>query len=105
MMLLYFLNSVLVVLIVLAAVFPKGAQRVLEGLGLWSMVAAIDRRRFQKMLEILGTFLVVMALALIASILLGGHSSDWALPAGEAIFFGAALIFVARWSGEAPPDS
>lgn len=105
MLVLYFLNTVLVVLIVLAAVFPKGARRVLEGLGLWPLVAAIDRRRFQKMLEILGTFLVVMALALIASILLGGHGSDWALPAGEAIFFGAALILVARWSGKAPPDS
>ncbi|MHB1203202.1 MAG: hypothetical protein ACYCZC_08680 [Acidithiobacillus sp.] len=49
--------------------------------------------------------LVVMALALIASILLGGHSSAWALPAAEAIFFGAALILVARWSGKGPPDS
>ena len=29
---------------------------------------------------------------------------DWALPASEGLFFGIALVVLAHWSGEKPPD-
>ena len=102
MIILYVLNTLLALMIVLAVWFPAETRRVLERLGLWEWVRGIDRVVFSRWVERLGTFLVVAALALFISIALGGHPWDWVLPAGEGLFFGAALWLVGFWSRQKP---
>lgn len=99
----YFLNTVVAVAIVLAATFPRETRTLLERLDLWRYVEMVDRPRFLKIVGIVGTFLLVAGLALVGSILTGGHDPAWYLPAGEAITFGIVLLLIARLSSKEPP--
>jgi hypothetical protein len=102
MIYLYILNTIFVVLIVLAVWFPREARTVLQRLGLWEWVRGIDGKAFRLWVRRLGILLILMAVALFASILTGSHPWDWALPAGEALFFGGMLYWVGHWSKDAP---
>jgi len=100
---LYLANTLLAFAIIWAVLFPNGARRLLSRTGLWPWLQDIDRRRFALVVERLGLFLIVAALALFASIASGSHPADWSLPAGEGLIFGIALFLAGYWSRPPAP--
>lgn len=96
MLLVYIINTVLIVGFVWAALMPDHARWLLEILGLWDKVQAIDGKKMHQWLRWLGQFMLLLAAVLAGSVMAGQHSSLWYIPAVQAAFFGIILWFLGK---------
>lgn len=96
MIFIYVLSTLLIVGFVLAALMPERARWLLESLGWWEKVQAIDGAMMQRWMRWLGQFLILMALILAISVIAGYHPKIWFVPAVQAFFFGSILWWLGK---------
>ncbi|MGB3916711.1 MAG: hypothetical protein WBL07_04660 [Thiothrix litoralis] len=96
MFFIYLLSTLLILSIVLSALMPERARWVLEKLGLWDKVRAIDGNMMQRWMRGLGQFMLLLAVILTGSVVLGQHPAIWYVPAAQAAFFGVILWFFGK---------
>jgi hypothetical protein len=100
MLLIYILSTVLIVGFVLAALLPERARWVLESLGLWEWVQAIDGATLHRWIRWLGQFLLLSAAVLSGAILAGYYTNFWFVPAAQAALFGGILWWLGKPSSK-----
>lgn len=97
--LLYLLNTLIALCVAYAAIDPGGCRRTLEQIGLWPLIERLEAQPTRHLLGFLGKLLIVLATALMISVMLGHHGTAWLLPAGQA-----ALLGFLAWVGSALGD-
>ena len=95
-MTIYILVSLLALIVVLAALFPRAGRKLAEDLGLWPWIERIDGNHLRRFMALLGTLLLLSMLAMLASVLVGFVTAAWLVPAAQAGLFGAILYWVSR---------
>lgn len=96
MIFIYALSTLLILGFVLAALMPNRARWLLELLGWWEKVQAIDGTIMQRWMRWLGQFMVLIALILAVLVVAGYYSKLWFVPALQAFFFGGILWWLGK---------
>ncbi len=95
-MTMYFVVSVVALVVVLSALFPTAGQRLAEHLGIWSLIERIEGRHLRWFMAGLGAGLLGAMLIMVSAVLVGAVSSAWLVPAAQAGLFGGLLGWVSR---------